>query len=100
MQCIKCAKQLTRTKKGVNCSTCDGMFHVSCGQISEALFKSIENGSSDWRCLSCRNTNNRKSIINMRVMMPQMHPVLLSPAVMKLTILIIQFNKCQTTLNR
>lgn len=65
MQCIKCAQQLTRTKKGVNCSTCDGMFHVSCGQISEALFKSIENGSSDWRCLSCRNTNNRKSIINM-----------------------------------
>lgn len=64
MQCFKCNKPVSRTKKAVNCLVCNSLYHQSCGQIADATFKSIETGQTDWRCISCRNKDNRKSLVN------------------------------------
>lgn len=63
LDCITCKKAISRTKKGVNCSLCTNVYHISCGQIPDTVFKAIENGTSDWRCLSCRNKAGRKSMV-------------------------------------
>lgn len=61
--CIVCNKGISRLKKGVNCSSCTNVFHTSCGQIPDSVFKAIENGTSDWRCTSCRGKVGRKSMV-------------------------------------
>lgn len=61
VNCTKCSKLINRNRKGVNCSRCTNSFHVVCGGISDELFKEIEQGTSDWRCSSCRGT--RKSLV-------------------------------------
>lgn len=52
--CSVCAKSITRSNKGVNCSACRRPAHISCARISAELYKAIEQGCSDWRCSSCR----------------------------------------------
>lgn len=62
--CKKCTKQTSRSRKGVNCANCKDLYHASCGIISDALLKEIEQGNTDWRCSSCRNSDKRRSFIN------------------------------------
>lgn len=66
MECKRCNKPISRTKKGVNCSQCKSAYHVGCGQISDVLFKEIEAGA-DWRCVSCKASSKRQSLVNLGV---------------------------------
>lgn len=61
--CKKCSKRITTSKKAVNCSECGDSYHPICGQISAEMVKEIERGVTDWRCIKCRGTNNRRSFI-------------------------------------
>lgn len=61
--CKKCTRSIRSNTKGVNCSNCNSLFHLSCGKISEALVKEIEEGTTDWRCPSCRDNKSRKSLV-------------------------------------
>lgn len=67
VNCTKCNKSIgtARNKKGFKCSHCDDVYHSLCGQISDAIIKEIEQGTTDWRCSSCRSSSNRRSIVNL-----------------------------------
>lgn len=67
MNCKKCTRPVRGNTKIVNCSSCNALFHPSCGKISDSLIKEIEEGTSDWRCPSCRSTDKRKSIVSNNV---------------------------------
>lgn len=59
--CKKCNKRIT--KKGVSCVGCAYAYHTVCCSVTDELFKEIERGSSDWRCVTCRRTSINKSLI-------------------------------------
>lgn len=64
MNCQKCFRPIRGTTRGINCSNCNSLYHLTCGKVSETLSKEIEEGTSDWRCHLCRDSNKRKSIIS------------------------------------
>lgn len=46
------------------CSSCDNVYNLTCGQISDATFKAVKNGSSNWHCQICRGKGGRKPIVH------------------------------------
>lgn len=64
MNCQKCFRSIRGSTRGINCSNCDSLYHLTCGKVSETLSKEIEEGTSDWRCHLCRDSNKRKSLIS------------------------------------
>lgn len=62
--CKKCNRIIRANQKYVNCSNCNDVYHLNCGQVADIVVKQIEQGISDWRCVGCRTSKNRKSIVS------------------------------------
>lgn len=53
-----CDKGIYSNSKAVRCSgSCEGLFHIKCAGVSEALFENIRNTKLLWRCNKCPSAN-------------------------------------------
>lgn len=66
MLCSVCKKTISRTKKGVKCSSCRETFHALCVNISDAVLEDINKNDLSWSCSSCKrsSTTNNSVAIN------------------------------------
>lgn len=64
VNCVLCKRSVRNNQKCVNCANCKDLYHTTCGHINDTLLRDIEQGISDWRCVSCRTAKNRKSIVS------------------------------------
>lgn len=61
--CGVCSDRVKSDDKAVTCDGCNKWYHISCGKISQAVYKSIrdapENKPINWNCKTCKE-NQRK----------------------------------------
>jgi hypothetical protein len=65
-KCDNCAKNITKSRPGIECSRCEKIVHLSnqCTGLTNkqlAALKAAEN--LDWTCQECQNSSRRRSII-------------------------------------
>ena len=54
VHCGKCAQNIPKNHRVINCSTCTKFYHVKCCDINTKDFLAIQQSGNSWTCFNCR----------------------------------------------